>query len=63
MSDVTSWGSDVPISMPEPIDESEVLIDMGSHAFTPDGLRIVMSRSVREEIVSSSYTPVDGGDG
>lgn len=63
MSEDTAWGSDVPVSMPEPIDENEILIDFGTHVFTRGGMRVYSSRSVRESIVSNAYTPVDGGDG
>jgi hypothetical protein len=34
----SGWACDVPVSMPEPISAAEVLIDMGSHAFTENGL-------------------------
>jgi len=58
----TAWGSDVPVSMPEPIDEDDIIIDFGTHVFTSTGMKLNASRSVRQEIVSNSYTPVDGGD-
>jgi hypothetical protein len=58
----SGWGSDVPVSMPVPIDDQDIVLDMGTHAFTPDGLRVWMSKAVREEIVTNAYTPVDGGD-
>lgn len=60
---VTSWGSDVPVSMPVPIDEETILIDFGTHVFTPNGMRVYMTRAVREDIVANAYAPVDGGDG
>jgi hypothetical protein len=62
MADTTSWGSDVPVSMPEPIDESEILVDFGTHVFTATGMKLYASASVRQEIVASAYVPVDGGD-
>ena len=60
MSVSDSWGSDVPVSMPRPIDSNEVLIDFGTHVFTPDGLKLSMSESVRDEIRASRYAPTDG---
>lgn len=61
MSD-TAWGSDVPVSMPVPIDQDEVLIDFGTHVFTKTGMKINASHAVRAEIIANSYRPVDGGD-
>ena len=57
-----SWGSDVPVSMPQPIDPSDILIDFGSHVFTPDGMKVNMSRAVRAEIAANAYEPIDKGD-
>ena len=54
------WGSDVPPSMPEPIDPSQILVDFGTHVFTPDGLRIKMSREVREDLISHAFLPPGG---
>lgn len=61
-TDITAWGSDVPVSMPAPIDEGDIIIDFGSHVFTPDGMKIYFSRAVREDIVSAAYLPIDRGD-
>jgi hypothetical protein len=42
----TPWASDTQISMPEPIDPAEVLLDMGGgFAFTADGMRHLLSQS------------------
>jgi hypothetical protein len=58
-----NWGTDVPVSMPEPIDETEILLPIGdSHVFTPDGMKVHMSKAVRAEITSRVYRPVDQGD-
>ncbi len=59
---MTAWGSDARVSMPEPIDPADVVIDFGSHVLTPDGLRLNVSRAVRDEIVSFAYLPVDVGE-
>lgn len=59
----TSWGSDARVSMPEPVDGEDVLVDFGSHVFTPGGMRLKMTGAVRDEIISNSFSPVDGGDG
>lgn len=58
----TSWGSDAPVSMPEPIDDQIVLVDFGSHVLTPYGMRLKMNGAVRSEIVATSITPIDGGE-
>lgn len=49
--------------MPEPVDGEDVLVDFGSHVFTPGGMRLKMTGAVRDEIISNSFSPVDGGDG
>lgn len=57
------WGTDVPVSMPEPIDEADIILPLGqSHVFTANGMRLHTSRAVVAEIVANSYTPVDKGD-
>lgn len=58
---ITSWGCDVPISMPEPVDPADVVVDMGSHVFTPQGLKINVTSSVLAEIFAPTYAPPEQG--
>ena len=61
MSVADSWGSDVPVSMPKALaPDEEVLVDFGTHVFTPDGWKLSMSPAVRDEINSSRYAPLEG---
>lgn len=57
-----AWGSDVPVSMPEPIEPSDILLDFGTHVFTPDGMKLNMSAAVRAEVMASAYRPIDKGE-
>jgi hypothetical protein len=54
-----SWGCDVPISMPEPIpdDEYRPMADMGSHVFTPTGLRINVNSDVLDDMFAPTFSP------
>jgi hypothetical protein len=56
---VPSWGCDVPISMPEPIpdDENREMADMGTHIFTPTGLRINVNTDVLDAMFAPTYAP------
>lgn len=57
-----SWGTDGVISMPEPLDTTDVeMADMEGFCFTPDGIRINVSRAEREDTISHGYGP--GGSG
>jgi hypothetical protein len=38
MSDYAPWGSDVPISLPEPSPVKNVRVDMGGFGFTENGI-------------------------
>jgi|1185.fasta_scaffold336508_2 hypothetical protein len=58
----TSWGCDVPISMPEPVEiDPNFSADMGSHVFTEDGLRIALNRSTLQESFAPTYAPPPPG--
>lgn len=57
-SNDNGWGCDVQVSMPEPVAVSAVRLDMGSHAFTDDGLRVNLSRADVEQISTPAYSPV-----
>lgn len=57
----TSWGCDVPISMPDPVEDDLVeFVDMGSHVFTVNGLRINANKAALQEIFAPTYAPPDG---
>lgn len=56
-SNQTSWGCDVPISMPEPVEEYSEAVEMGSHIFTPNGLRINVNKAVLQELYAPTYAP------
>jgi hypothetical protein len=55
---VNTWGCDVPVSMPEPVEfDPDVAADMGSHVFTPDGLRIALNKATLQETFAPTYAP------
>lgn len=54
------WGCDVPISMPEPLEEpntERVSLGGSGMIFTPMGLRFDMSEEDREAWFSAPYRP------
>lgn len=51
------WGSDVPVSLPEPVSSSDVRVDMGSHAFTDNGLYLNVSRADLDTIATPTFAP------
>ena len=50
------WGSDVPISMPQPT-KDQILIDMGAHGFTVNGLQHNISQADLEEYTQPTFSP------
>lgn len=55
---ISVWGSDVTPSLPEPVDQTQVLLQLGdTHVMTPDGMKLNMSAAVREEIFAARYSP------
>lgn len=52
-----SWGSDVPISLPEPLDEVG-LVPMFGFVFTINGLFHDLSESDHDLLSRSGYGPV-----
>lgn len=61
------WGSDVPVSMPEPLD-GVGLVPMFGFVFTIDGLRHDISEVDHERLSRPSYAPIspaqtEWGDG
>lgn len=51
------WGSDVPVSMPEPLTEAG-LIPMFGFVFTIDGLRHDLSEADHERIGRPTFAPI-----
>jgi hypothetical protein len=50
------WGADVPISMPVP-GSDDVLIDMGAHGFTLNGLQHNLTQADLEEYLQPNFSP------
>ena len=61
-SPTTTWGCDVPVSMPEPVEiaATDAVADMGSHVFTVDGLHIALNRATLQETFAPTYAPPQG---
>lgn len=59
MADAT-WGTDVPISMPMPVETDVELVDMEGFCFTPQGIRVNLTAADREDLLGSGYGPVMG---
>lgn len=56
------WGSDVPISMPEPLDSSrDVYVDMGALCFTLSGVAHNFREADLEAYTYPMYTPTTFG--
>lgn len=54
----TPWGTDGEASMPQVLEEADAIrIPMGGFCFTPLGLRIDMTATEREELLSNAYGP------
>lgn len=61
MSGVETWGADVPVSMPEPID-SAGLVPMFGFTFTIDGLRHDLTEAEHERLSRPSFAPMPPAD-
>ena len=56
------WGTDGVVSMPKALDTTDLeMADMQGFCFTPDGLRINVSRAEREDLIASAFSPAGGG--
>ena len=53
---ISDWGSDVPVSMPEPLDGAG-LVPMFGFVFTIDGLRHDLSEVDHERVSRPTYAP------
>lgn len=50
------WGADVPISMPLP-SEADVLVDMGAHGITVNGLQHNLNQADLEDYLQPNFSP------
>ncbi len=58
------WGSDVPVSMPVPIDaDPGAKVDLGGLAFITTGLVHDLTEVDREELLGRGYGPPGGHGG
>lgn len=58
MSAEVPWGTDGVVSMPQPLPSTDIeMVDMEGFAFTPDGIRINVSRAEREDLLNSAFRP------
>ena len=52
------WGTDGVVSLPEALPTTDTAIaDMEGFCFTPDGIRVNISRTEREELLASAFRP------
>lgn len=52
------WGTDTPISMPEPVSSSQpILVDMGGFGFTQSGIAHNITRAGLEVYTTPSFLP------
>lgn len=57
---VSLWGCDVAVSMPQPLDTSDVegaQVDFGGFGFTGNGLVHNLSAVDREALIASGFAP------
>lgn len=53
-----TWASDGKISVPQAMETTEAeAADFEGFCFTPDGIRVNLSASERETIISEGYAP------
>jgi len=53
----TSWACDVPVSLPEPTPISDVLLNMGTHVFTENGLMFNVTKADLQEYAMPTWGP------
>lgn len=54
----TPWGTDGVVSLPEALETTETsLIDFEGFCFTPDGIRVNLTRAEREDLLLSAFRP------
>lgn len=55
------WGTDGVVSLPKALESTDTrMIDFEGFCFTPDGIRINITRSEREDLLLSAYRPEVG---
>lgn len=58
MTEPVHWGTDVPVSLPQPLDDaSAVSIPMDGFCFTANGLAFDLSRADFDRISTPSFAP------
>jgi hypothetical protein len=55
---IQSWGSDVPVSMPEPLGDQVGLVPMFGFTFTINGLFHDLSDADHERLSTPTYAPI-----
>jgi hypothetical protein len=62
MATVDSWGSDVRISQPKPIDtDYPAHVDLGGFSFGPNGIMHDINSQQIEEVFTPTYSPLPRG--
>jgi len=52
------WGTDGIVSLPKPLDSTNIeMVDMEGFCFTPYGIAVNMTVTDHEELLSSGYGP------
>lgn len=57
MTEPMSWGTDVPVSMPQPLGDNQGVIDMDGFCFTDGGIAHNLSRADWEQLVVPTFAP------
>lgn len=59
------WGTDGQVSLPQPMHTTDTeMVDFDGFCFTPEGLRVNISRADHEGLLHEGYGPTDlTGDG
>lgn len=61
----THWSSDVPVSMPKPVEKSipgEIRVSMGGFVFTENGLFHDLDEAMHDELSLPTFTPRPAND-
>lgn len=54
----TPWGTDGVVSLPQALPSTDTaLVDFEGFCFTPDGIRINLTRAEREDLLLSAFRP------
>lgn len=58
MTEPIHWGADVPVSLPQPLDESNPgIVPMDGFCFTANGLAFDLSQADYERIATPTFAP------